>query len=298
MFTSFREDEDPEGIKREEKAYEASRYFFSSLFKEHGEKPLYDNKDQRISSVNQNTKENFNDIVNNQNNKNDENALIKNSNLNNYYMTNNPTIKTLDWATKNWNNTKIAYNVGLVGKKYRNISSTSQRFADKLPLNSDKTDPASKRGAFRHSLWQASITSKYGSKTAEEIGNIHEKDINVDLSKRVFKSAEDADVVVDLLNNKIGREIGFHNRTKNIKYLAQQILIYYYNNGLYSAEKNNNGFWYVDKRKIDRNTYNKIMNIFSLADDYGFLPNEDQNINVTDIIGPINNYIRNFLYFK
>ena len=66
----------------------------------------------------------------------------------------------------------------------------------------------SENGAFRHTLWQATITSEYGESIAKQVGNAHEDNPFVNLSNRTFSNVDDADRTVDLLNNIIGRDIG------------------------------------------------------------------------------------------
>ncbi len=208
-----------------------------------------------------------------------------------YYNRNTPDAKTLDWATRNWTNAKIAYDVGFIHPKLKNISSGAQRFAKMggiLPLqrldSNHVIDPGSRRGAFRHSLWQATIAAKHGVQKAEEIGAVHEETIDVDLNKRIFKDVNDADLVVDLLNNKIGREIGDKNKGQKLKSLAFHLLDRYYINGLYSAEKDENGYWHIYQRRIDDKTYMELNDLFEKADENGFLPTDDKSINLLDVI--------------
>jgi len=66
------------------------------------------------------------------------------------------------------------------------ISTRSERFATRGTSHSASstifrnnggeydTDPCSEIGAFRHALWQATITSYYGHDIATEVGNAHE----------------------------------------------------------------------------------------------------------------------------
>lgn len=214
------------------------------------------------------------------------------------YDRNTPDSKTFAWATKNWDNAKIAYDVGFIHPKFKNISSNAHRFAgmeEKLPLNyyaNNKLDQGSKRGAFRHALWQAAITSKYNDKKAEEIGDVHETTTNLDLSKRIFYNVDDADLVVDLLNNVIGRELGKRYKGQNIKSLALHLLDNYYKDGLYTAEPDNNGNWYIDKRKIDENTYMELLDLFEKADNNGFLPTSNKNINIIEIVDSFKKYAK------
>ena len=51
----------------------------------------------------------------------------------------------------------------------------------------------SEKGAFRHTIWQAKIASKYGKNIAKQVGNAHENDPYVNLYQRSFKNIDDAD---------------------------------------------------------------------------------------------------------
>ena len=208
-----------------------------------------------------------------------------------YYNRTTPDAKTLDWATRNWTNAKIAYDVGFIHPKFKNISSSAQRFAQKITDVEDKTDSRiesneqySRIGALRHPIWQAYITSKYDKSVAKIIGDNHEENPQMDLFIQRFKNMSDADAAVDLLNNQIGRKIGERNNGKTIKELSLKVLDEYYENGLYSLKYGNDDFWYVKKNKITEDEYIKLKKIYSLADDNGFLPGDDKNINLADIL--------------
>ena len=81
-----------------------------------------------------------------------------------------------------------------------------------------KEDRGSKRGAFRHTLWMAAITSRWNSEFAERVAKSHEDACSSDLTRvdvrldqRNFgkgeKELDKADTVVDMLNNQIGRRL-------------------------------------------------------------------------------------------
>ena len=128
-----------------------------------------------------------------------------------------------------------------VSKGSTDISTNATRFATRGEILYGSTrqqeDRCSENGAFRHTLWQATITPKFGSRVALEAGNAHEKDPFTYLSVRTFSSLDDADQTVDLLNNQIGRRIGSLNKNVNMKDLALQVLEEFKNNGLYTATK-------------------------------------------------------------
>ena len=89
----------------------------------------------------------------------------------------------------------------------------------------------------------------------------------------------DADAVTDLLNNQIGRRIGEINNGNTIKEFSLKVLDEYFKNGLYSLRYGDDDYWYVKKNKIPQSEYLKLKKIYSLADNNGFLPGDDKNIN-------------------
>ena len=128
----------------------------------------------------------------------------------------------------------------------------------------------------RHTLWQAAIASKYGESIAIEVGNAHENNPNVDLSKTSFTNIVDADQTVDLLNNQIGRQIGLSNRGKNMKDLAITVLDEFKNRGLYTAQKDKNGNWIVSKTCLTKEKYTKLINIYRILNDNAFKSQEQK----------------------
>lgn len=211
-----------------------------------------------------------------------------------YYNRNTPDAKTLDWATRNLTNAKIAYDVGFIHPKLKNISSGAQRFAQKIKDVEGEAsgvielnEQSSRIGALRHPIWQAYITSKYDKGVAKIIGDNHEENHQMDLSVQKFKKMSDADAVTDLLNNQIGRRIGEINNGNTIKELSLKVLDEYFKNGLYSLRYGDDDYWYVKKNKIPQSEYLKLKKIYSLADDNGFLPGDDKNINLADILDMI-----------
>ncbi|WP_372472544.1 RHS repeat-associated core domain-containing protein [Capnocytophaga sp. ARDL2] len=98
---------------------------------------------------------------------------------------------------------KAAVRIGFgVTKGNTDISTNATRFATRGNVlygsRKGQEDRGSENGALRHGLWQATITSEFGSKIAKEAGNVHEKNPFVNLSIRVFDNIDDADQTVDL----------------------------------------------------------------------------------------------------
>ena len=68
-----------------------------------------------------------------------------------------------------------------VSKGATDISTNATRFATRGEILYGSTrqqeDRGSENGSFRHTLWQATITSEFGSRVALEAGNAHEKNL-------------------------------------------------------------------------------------------------------------------------
>ena len=149
----------------------------------------------------------------------------------------------------------ITLRVGIgVTKGANNISTNATRFATRgnilygSNLRAGQDDRGSENGAFRHALWQAEITSEFGSNIARQIGDAHEDNPNIDMSQTFFSNLDDADTSADLHNNIIGRSIGKENKGAGMKNMAISILNIFKDEGLYVAKKNTRWI-YLSKRK-------------------------------------------------
>lgn len=147
-----------------------------------------------------------------------------------------------------------------------NISTNSTRFSTRGEVlygsKRSQEDRGSENGAFRHVLWQASITSEFDRSVAAQAGNAHEENAFADLSIRTFSNLEEADQTVDLLNNIIGRNIGDANSGAGMDKLANLILDEFYTNGLYTATQNKDGNWGISKTKLSPDKYNQLKDIY------------------------------------
>ncbi|WP_317164031.1 DUF6973 domain-containing protein [Sphingobacterium faecium] len=176
-----------------------------------------------------------------------------------------------------------SYRIGFgVSKGSTDLSTNSTRFATRGEVLSgskaSQDDRGSENGAFRHTLWQASITSEFGSNTAKEAGNAHEKDAYADLSGSKFTDFDEADQTVDLNNNIIGREIGRDNFGATMDKLAMKVLDEFKENGLFTATKGENGEWTVSKTKLSDSKYKELKKIFSELNKDGRTNNENNAI--------------------
>lgn len=173
---------------------------------------------------------------------------------------------------------KIAMAIGYSKTRGTNISSSASQFAKAgkvlqytQPQSNEKEiiDEGTEKGAFRHALWQATIMSRYGYNIARQVGDAHENNADVDLSQRAFDNYSEADTVVDLLNNIIGRNVGGFNRGASIRELAFIILDIFVDEGLFTASQNENGIWSVNRTKITEEQYEQMKETFLIIDEYG-----------------------------
>lgn len=71
-------------------------------------------------------------------------------------------------------------------------------------------------------LSETNITTEFGAGLPKQIGNAHEENPSVDLSKRLFTGADalsKADQTVDLLKNELKRQIGSANPDASLREL-------------------------------------------------------------------------------
>lgn len=125
------------------------------------------------------------------------------------------------------------------------------------------------QNAIRHVIWQAAITSKYGAEVARDAGDAHETRPYFDVGIRVYDNPSDADMTTDLLNNKIGRQIGTKYKNKNIKEIALKVLEEFWRNGLYTYIEKGDGRWYVQKVKLTDNIFYPLYKEFMQLNEYG-----------------------------
>lgn len=163
-----------------------------------------------------------------------------------------------------------ANKIGQYKKNGNNISTIAVLFASNIHLPQPEVKEGIKVNAFRHSFWQAMITSEYGQDISSDAGNAHEENPKLlqkiaVLSQRglVVSSLLDievADEIADLHNNIIGQTLGSENPTLSNSDLAEKLLVIFKENGLYIAEKYNDTKYYkVRKDNIDQETYDKAI---------------------------------------
>ena len=182
-------------------------------------------------------------------------------------------LRELAFPFKSINHARAALDIGKgIKDGSNNLSSTAERFAleyDKL-YKKDKSGKIEEgRNAIRHTLWQGALSSKYGPKIARDAGDSHETRPYADVGVRDFDNKEDADMVTDLLNNKIGRRLGLMYPGCSRRDLALHIIEEYWRSGLYSYEQGRDGRWYVRKRTITDDVFNALYDRYKNLNNYG-----------------------------
>jgi hypothetical protein len=168
------------------------------------------------------------------------------------------------------------------------------RFAEGLKLQGSepemlklnpKHEEGSQKNAFRHTLWQAAITEKYGADIAREAGWAHESNpaaLNgiADPSSLTFSNIDLADEAADLLNNKVGRQIGCDTSRprRDMRDLAWGVLHEFYENGLWTAVAQADGTFKIAKTKLTDHQYGAAATRLSNFDEHGFSPEDLEKI--------------------
>ena len=196
---------------------------------------------------------------------------------------------------------KIAAEIGTASKNPEreldpNISTIASTFQLNLFNNRIFGGEGGVGNAFRHVLWQALITSRFGKDIAIQAGNSHETGFKIDFSNRRNIPLAKADEMIDQLNNSIGREIAINNPTANNKELAYMILDHFAKVGLYQAERSNSNLYNVVRKPISQSDYNNALIKLNSLDNTGAGPTiQRERTRRRDImIRLINSYGRKF----
>ena len=178
---------------------------------------------------------------------------------------------------------KIAEQIGKYEYGSNKISTSVVRFQQNTGLpgkHSNKRTEGTHQNAFRHALWQATITRKFGAKIAKEIGDAHEDVNNLNPLQSSYTDILMADEDADLRNNIIGRHIGSQNPNANMKELALKVLVWQYNNGLYNAVLQPDGKTYiVQVVRLTAEQYHKAINVINTTDEFGRTPEDQKKYN-------------------
>lgn len=167
-------------------------------------------------------------------------------------------------------NPLTALEIGRYERGSNNISTTVVRFQTRDGLKGGWEGEASEQNAFRHVLWQSYITHKYGHQIASDVGNAHESNPNADISKRHFSARGEADQVIDLLNNQIGRNLGGNVRAKTpMNTMALLVLEKFHSDGFYTGVLQDDGTYYIDRTTITDEQYEQLKVIFQSLNSLG-----------------------------
>ena len=169
----------------------------------------------------------------------------------------------------------VAIQLGLPkdGGKY-GINSAATNFAinSKLPTSEfdglKGFDEGSKKGSYRHAVWQAIICSKFDENIATQVGNSHDP-ITPD-AQVSYSSLSDADTYCDQMNNELGRNLGKESNLSN-KDLALKVLDYFHESGLYTVSQSTDGSYSVNLTKISDEEYETAYSEISKRNNQGLL---------------------------
>ena len=189
-----------------------------------------------------------------------------------------------------------AATIGSVSPGATNISTDAARFSTRGSSAESKSsvleepkgqgNEGSQVNAFRHVLWQATITKEFGTGIADQVGKAHEENPNaIDgkpfnaLYNTTFKTLTAADESIDLANNITGRSIGEANKDLGMKDMALKVLDAFHDNGFWTATKQEDGTYKMTNTRITDDQYNALKNVFQNLNNDGFTPAEQNKRN-------------------
>jgi hypothetical protein len=160
--------------------------------------------------------------------------------------------------------------IGTVERGSTNISTNATRFSTQLGLKENVTHEGSQVNAYRHSLWQATITSRFGLDIAFQVGNAHETNPFAG-GGFSFNTLAAADQTADLRNNFIGRSIGAAMGSgASMKAIASKVLDHYHEYGLWTASQQKDGSYTVGLTKLTDEEYEEAKDSLSDLDENGW----------------------------
>ncbi len=160
-----------------------------------------------------------------------------------------------------------------------NITTNSVRFATRIGLENTPSmgSEGTEVNAFRHALWQATITSEFGEDIATQIGDAHEPNPTagqgLDIEGKVFQGLSGrtlADTIVDQLNNRIGRDIGSRYRGEGMQTIALATVTEYHKNGLWQAVPGPGNTFTIERVRLSPDRYIQAMATIIHLNDSGF----------------------------
>jgi len=173
----------------------------------------------------------------------------------------NEAKKVVIGAKHGWfyiNQPEIAAEIGIPNGS-ENISSIVANFSLYNSLSEDEKAEGTQTNAFRHVLWQAEITKRFGEDVAKSAGNAHEIFSGVIDDDKInaveFSELIKADEAADIRNNIIGREIGAAHPEMSTKELAMAVMERFKDQGLWTAEEQANGTYTIRQEKLTQEEY-------------------------------------------
>jgi len=186
--------------------------------------------------------------------------------------------------------------IGYVSPGATNISTDAARFATRGSSAESKSsvleepkamgNEGSQVNAFRHVLWQATITKELGADIATQVGKAHEENPNAingkssaQLANTTFKTLSAADESIDLANNITGRAIGGDSKGLGMKDIALKVLDAFKEGGFWTATKQEDGTYKMTNAKITDEQYNALKTVFQNLNNDGFTQAEQNKRN-------------------
>lgn len=96
----------------------------------------------------------------------------------------------------------------------------------------------------------------------------------MNFSIKEYDSIEEADRTVDLMNNVIGRNIGDTGKYSDMKTLACEVLDYFEKQGLFVAEKSEQGKWIIERKRLSADKASALRTIYEDLDKNGYYADE------------------------
>lgn len=158
-----------------------------------------------------------------------------------------------------------AFTIGMKADRVENITTNSVRFSIHLGLDDtlNRDGRGTQVNAVRHTLWQATIASRFGAEIAKAAGDAYEKNNTPpDLSQIEFDKLYNADESCDLRNNAIGRKIGEAHKDAAMRDIVRAILDHYHKEGLWQIfpeERDGKTVYQIRLTKLNEADYQKAL---------------------------------------
>ena len=180
----------------------------------------------------------------------------------------------------------IARRIGDFSQGSTNITTNATRIAFAFGFSNDngfgiagQEGEGTMVNALRHVVWQSVIATRYGEDIASRIGYAHEYDPQ--LLERIanplmhrFDCLQSADTAADLLNNRIGIDIGTSGENLSLIEVTELSLAHAYEYGFYVVILHGDHFA-IELQQLTSEEYNRALQELATLDANGFPPNHD-----------------------